>query len=109
MPSNQESQETKRAALYARHSGEDEGSIETQLGAMRSHAEENGLEVVREYPDQQGSRTGFEEMMAEATGENPPFQEIIFWDIGRLTRSAQEFQDLKAKLEANGITVISIT
>ena len=109
MQENQESQETRRAALYARHSGEDEGSIETQLGAMRSHAEENGLEVVREYPDQQGSRTGFEEMMAEAAGENPPFQEIIFWDIGRLTRSAQEFQEIRAKLEANGITLTSIT
>ena len=109
MPSNQESQETRRAALYARHSGEDEGSIETQLGAMRSHAEEHGLEVVREYPDQQGSHTGFEQMMAEAAGENPPFQEIIFWDIGQLTRSASEFQELGAKLEANGITLTSIT
>ena len=49
MPSNQESQETRRAALYARHSGEDEGSTETQLDAMQPHVEENGLEVVREY------------------------------------------------------------
>ena len=105
----QPNQESNQVALYARVSGQDEGSIQTQLGALRSYAEENGLEVVREYPDQQGSRTGFEEMMPEVTGENPPFQEIIFWDIGRLTRSAQEFQDLKAKLEANGITVISIT
>ena len=47
--------------------------------------------------------------MAEAAGENPPFQQIIFWDIGRLTRSESEFQELRAKLEENGITLTSIT
>ena len=69
MQENQTTQETTQVALYARHSGQDEGSIQTQLEAMRSHAEENGLEVVREYTDQNGSRAQFDEMMAEAAGE----------------------------------------
>ena len=104
-----QNEETRRAALYARASGQDEESIRTQLEAMQPHVEENGLEVVREYVDQQGTRAQFEEMMAEAAGENPPFQQIIFWDIGRLTRSESEFQELRAKLEENGITLTSIT
>ena len=103
-----QNEETRRAALYARASGQDEEAIQTQLEAMRPHVEENGLEVVREYVDQQGTRAQFEEMMAEAAGENPPFQQIIFWDIGRLTRSESEFQELRAKLEENGITLTSI-
>ena len=109
MPSNQESQETNQAALYARVSGEDEGSVETQLGAMRSHAEENSLVVVKEYVDQQGSRAAFEEMMTEAAGEAPPFRQILVSDIGRFTRSPREFYEHRAKLEANGITLTAIT
>ena len=42
MQSNQ-NQENRRVDLYARASGQDEESIQTQLGAMRSHVEENGL------------------------------------------------------------------
>ena len=64
--------------------------------------------MVKEYSDQQGSRPQFDEMMAEALGEDPPFQQIIVYDVSRLTRSAQELQEIQAKLEANGITLISI-
>ncbi len=67
----QTNQETRRVAIYARHSGEGEASIQAQLTALRAHAEENGLEVEREYLDQQGSRAQFDEMMAEAAGEAP--------------------------------------
>ena len=42
-----QNQETRRVALYARASGQDEESIQTQLEAMQPHVEENGLEVVR--------------------------------------------------------------
>lgn len=113
MQENQTTPETTQVALYARHSGQDEGSIQTQLEAMRSHAEENGLEVVREYADQNGSRAQFDEMMAEAAGEaageDPPFRQILVYDLGQFTRSAGEFQRHRAKLEENGVTLTSIT
>ena len=109
MQENQTTQETTQVALYARHSGQDEGSIQTQLEAMRSHAEENRLEVVREYFDQQGSRAQFDEMMAEAAGEDTPFRQILVYDLSRFTRSAQEFLEHQAKLEENGVTLTSIT
>ena len=48
-------------------------------------------------------------MMAEAAGEDPPFRQILVHDLSRLTRSAQEFYEHRAKLKANGITLTSIT
>ena len=109
MQENQTTQETRRVVLHARVSGQDEGSIQTQLGAMRSHVEENRLEVVREYADQPGSRAQFDQMMAEAAGEDPPFRQVLVYDPSRFTRSAQEFQEHRPKLEENGVTLTSIT
>ena len=54
-----------------------------------------------------GEATG--EAAGEAAGENPPFQQILVSDIGRFTRSAGEFQEHRAKLEENGVTLTSIT
>ena len=76
---------------------------------MRSHVEENVLEVMREYADQNGSRAQFDEMMAEATGEDPPFRQILVYALGQFTRSAGEFQEHRAKLEENGVTLTAIT
>ena len=104
-----QNEETKRAALYARASGQDDEAIQTQLEAMQPHVEENGLEVVREYVDQPGTRAQFEEMMAEAAGENPPFRQILVYDAGLLSHSLREFQECRAKLEENGVTLTSIT
>ena len=104
-----QNEETKRAALYARASGQDEEAIQTQLEAMQPHVEENGLEVVREYADQPGTRAKFEEMLAEATGENPPFQQILVYDAGLLSHLLRECQEYRAKLEENGVTLTSIT
>ena len=108
MQSNQ-NQENRRVDLYARASGQDEESIQTQLGAMRSHVEENGLEVMREYADQQGSHAQLDEMLAEAAGENPPFRQVLVYDPSRLSRPSREFQEHRAKLEENGVTLTSIT
>ena len=104
-----QNQETRRVALYARVSGQDEESIQTQLGAMRPHMEEHGLEVVREYADQPGSRAQFDQMMAEAAGENLPFRQILVYDLSRFSRSMREFQEHRPKLEENGVTLTSIT
>ena len=76
---------------------------------MLSHAEENVLEVVREYVDQQGSRAQFDEMLAETARENLPFRQILVYNLSRFSRSLEEFQEHRAKLEENGITLTTIT
>ena len=45
-------------------------------------------------------------MVAEATGENPPFRRVLVYDEGRLCGFEAE---LKASLEGNGVTVVSVT
>ena len=81
---------------------------QTQLEAMQPHVEENRLEVVREYVDQQGTRAQFEEMLAEAAGENPQFRQVLVYDPGQLSHLLRDFQEYRAKLEENGITLTYI-
>ena len=96
-------------AIYARVStGHDEISISDQLAATRDYAARNGLEVVKEYTDAGGNRDQFEEMMADATQENPPVQQVLVYDLSRFSRSAEELQEQRARLEANGVTLISV-
>ena len=105
MPENQTG-ETPDSALYAREStDQDEVSISGQLQATRDHAAENGLDPVKDYTDTGGSRDQFEQLIADATGANPPFQHILVYDLSRFSRSAQEFQEMQARLAANGVAL----
>ena len=99
----------ERAAIYARVStGHDEISISAQLAATRDYAAGNGLEVVKEYTGAGGNRDQFEEMVADATQENPPFQHILVYDLSRFSRNLEEFQAHQERLEANGVTLTSV-
>ena len=50
----------------------------------------------------------FHEMMVDATGENPPFRRILVHDMRRLSRWADRLSALRDRLEANGVTVVSV-
>ena len=60
---------------------------------------------MRVYFDTRNTRSQFHEMMAEATGEDPPFRQILVHDMGRLSRWAAGLSALRDRLEANGVTV----
>ena len=100
--------EAKPIAIYARTPAGDELSMNAQIEKGREYAEEKGRTVAREYCDAQGSREQFAQMMADADQETPPFEEIVVWSFSRFSRSAQEFRDCTAKLEARSIKVVSI-
>ena len=102
-----ESQESIKMALYARVSTDDRKGIQAQLDRMRRQAGEDGLEPVSHFTDMNGSREEFDWMMAQATGENPPFQGIMVYDISRFSRSVPDWKEWMAELEANGVRVIS--
>ena len=77
---------TNQVAIYARvFTDHDEISISVQLAATRDYAAGNGLEVARESTEPGGNRDQFEEMMADATQENPPFQQILVYDLSRFS------------------------
>ena len=47
-------------------------------------------------------------MLAEATGERPPFRQVLVHDKGRLCRREDELDELRARLEGHGVTVLSL-
>ena len=93
-------------ALYIRTLEGDPGNfLESQLMALQRYARRRQLDAVRVFFDVQGGWNQFEAMMAEATGENPPFRQVLVYDEGRLCRREAE---LRARLEGNGVTVMSV-
>ena len=100
-------------ALYALSSAVDQEeafiSGEAQLGRMREYAGQNGMHPVSHFVDKHGSREEFDWMMAQATGDNPPFRTVLVYSFSRLTRSASELKALLGELEVNGLELISVT
>ena len=47
-------------------------------------------------------------MPAEATGENPPFRQVLVHDEGRLCGCEADLDELRARLEGHGVTVMSV-
>ena len=45
-------------------------------------------------------------MLAEPTGENPPFRRVLVYDEARLCRCEAA---LRPRLDGNGITLVSVT
>ena len=105
-----ESREDGQVALYARTVvGDPANSLEVQVEALHEYTRRHRLETLRVYFEPPGARGQFHEMMAEATGENPPFRRILVHNMGRLSRWADGLSALRDRLEANGVTVVTVT
>ena len=105
-----ESLEARRVALYARTWGGDpDNSLEVQVEALHEYVRRNGLDAVRAYFEVLGGRNRFHEMMADATGEDPAFRQILVHDMGRLSRWADGLNALRGRLGANGVEVVPVT
>ena len=103
-------EEAVPVALYVRSlKGDPNNSLEVQLMALQRYARRRQLDAVRVFFDIDGGRSQFEVMLAQATGENPPFRQVLVHDKGRLCRREEELQELRARLEGNGVTVMSVT
>ena len=96
-------------ALYVRDSDNGGDSITAKLMALREYAGGNGMVPVVEYVDRQGSREQFGCMMSDGTGENPTFRRILVNNFAQFSRSVEEWTEWQARLEANGVQVISVT
>ena len=78
--------ESGRVALYARTwAGDPDNSLEVQVETLHEYTRRRRLEAVRVYFETPSARSRFHEMMAEATGEAPPFRRILVHDMGRLS------------------------
>ena len=108
-----------RAALYARISRDkkDEGkTIEGQLDLCRALAAKNGLTVVAEYPEADGTgasekskaqeREQFDAMLAAAWERE--FDVIIAYSDDRLTRRPIELEDLIKLVDQTGLSIRTV-
>ncbi len=105
-----------KVALYARVSSDRQDvdlSISAQLNALREAAAKSGHEVVREFVDEAESgrsskRPKFQEMVAEARRNPPPFEGILVWKMSRFARNREDSIVYKSLLRRHGVQVISI-
>ncbi len=103
------------AVIYARYSSDNqrEESIEGQVRECTAFAELKGYSVLKVYADRAISgtradnRPEFQQMISDsAKGE---FDSIIVWKIDRFSRDKYDSVIYKAKLNKNGVNVISAT
>ena len=106
----EKSEATVPVALYIRTlEGDPDNFLEVQLTALQRYARRRQLDAVRVFFDIQGGRSQFDAMLAEATGGNPPFRRVLVHDQGRLCGREEELDELRARLEGHGVTVVAVT
>ena len=102
------------AASYARVSSNDQHSLVAQLETIRKFADEQGLEVAREYEDEgrtgaTDDRPGFQRMIAAALSPEKPFGTIIVHDFSRFSTSPSDFIWYRNHLEEAGVRLLCAT
>ena len=89
-------------------SGRD-NSLEGKLVTLQRYAQRRRLALVRSFSTSREGRSQLDAMMAEATGEQPPFRQLLVPDIGRLSQRADDPVTLYLPtLAGNGVAVVSI-
>ena len=102
------------AASYARVSSNDPHSLRPQLETIRKFAEEQGLEVAREFEDERhrgatDNRPGFQRMIAAARSPEKPFDTIIVYDLSRFSSSTSDLTRYRNQLEEAGVRLLCAT
>ena len=104
-----------KAVIYARYSSDNqrEESIEGQLRECMAFAERKGYTVIKSYADRAISgkradnRPEFQQMISDSSSGE--FDVIIVWKIDRFSRDKYDSVIYKARLNKNGVSVISAT
>ena len=105
----------KLIAVYARVSTsnqENEGTIETQLSAVREFADKNGYTVIREYLDEGWSgdilaRPSLDQLRQDA--KNKLWEAVLFYDPDRLARRYSYQELVMDELKEAGVEVMFVT
>ena len=103
-----------RAASYSRVSSNDQHSVMAQLETIRKFADEQGLEVAREYEDEghngaTDNRPGFQRVIAAALSPEKPFGTIIVHDLARFSTSPSDLIRHSNQLEEAGVRLLCAT
>jgi len=108
----------KRAALYLRVSttrqAEKDLSIPDQRLQAEAHCKAKGWAVVAEYLEPGASATDdkrprLQELIADATRLDRPFDVVVVHSFSRFFRDAYQFEYYRRKLDRHGVAIVSIT
>lgn len=101
------SKSTKRAAIYARVSTDDQ-TTENQLRELRQVAERSGWEVIAEFVDEgisgakgRDKRPAFDSLLRATTRREVDV--VMAWSVDRLGRSLQHLVSFLDELHAKGV------
>ena len=100
-----------RAAVYvkANAGASPEGAEpDTQMLESEEFCKCRGLDVAVRYSDDLKSREEFQRMMADAAGENLPFDHVVVWKLRYFAWSLGESVLARDKLAANGVRLLSV-
>ena len=102
-----------KGVAYARFSSENQRdeSIDAQLRAIRKYAEDNGIEIIREYTDRaktgtNADRESFQAMLNDS--QYGDFSLVIVHKLDRFARNRYDSAVSKAKLKSNGVRIVSV-
>ena len=100
---------TNRTAIYVRnlHSDQDpEQQLHDDLRRCREFCKEEGFEVTVEYSDPKGGWEEFRKMMLAATGQRPPFDNLVVSNyVSRFSPHPAYVMNCSQILRKNGVTV----
>ena len=110
------SEDPIRVVIYARVSSDAQdiiNSIEAQIAECEQFARNNNMVVVTIYIDEAESgrsdnRPQFQQMVADATGKDKPFEIVLVWKFSRFSRDRVDNAIYKNRLKKRGVRIISI-
>ena len=106
-----ENQAVNRAAIYVKSTarlGPEDADRETQMEQSLHFCKDHGVDVAVQYTDDTGGREEFERMMADATGERPPFDHVVVWKLKYFALTLDESVLCQDRLARNGIRLLSV-
>ena len=102
-----------KGVAYARFSSENQRdeSIDAQLRAIHKYAEDNGIEIIREYTDRaktgtNADRESFQAMLNDS--QYGDFSLVIVHKLDRFACNRYDSAVSNAKLKSNGVRVVSV-
>ena len=93
----------KRIAFYTRDTGDPDDTSDHQWLKLQAATQDENAQVVRDYVDHRN--LSLYRMLGEATGETPPFDEILVTDVSFLGDTEDEVQRRLAELGEKGVQV----
>ena len=102
-----------KGVAYARFSSENQRdeSIDAQLRAIHKYAEDNDIQIIRDYTDRaktgtNADRESFQAMLNDS--QYGDFSLVIVHKLDRFARNRYDSAVSKAKLKSNGVRVVSV-